>query len=818
MWDPDVLKKCGCSAEAWEKVFKRANAKAPYPAKIEKLVNLIRSRVQGGIDYNFTNHYLYHALDLAWDTPFQQLTPTLIQSFVDKPISSDDAEATLKSWGIDVADLWEEVRDPKTPDKTIRKLTAPSIVKVIPPLVKAYLTMRWAKIVNDMNLIPLDKFDPAISDELSMLKADALNHRVEVMNQQMGAFETRKSAIWRMLHYGECLAFPVEGWYTEEQIHGVDSKEEGKPFKNKAGEKVGKKVLVKEGIRHHLPHPTRTFYDRSHFPTGFNNGIGPKYAGYWRVVTYAEILDNKDLYNTENIAISTRDWNTTDANTYLTNVYKGCVMNFPACYVDPATGGVSKMDSEKHVGESFYQRDMRDKSILQTEYFDKLIPSEWGLGDYDCPVWARFVLASDNTVMYAEPVPFEAVIYYGYDNPGGRMLNASMTLEILPFQDQIGNILTQIYLSIRQNLTNLTMIDTDVLEPEMIQRLENNGEKWYRKLNFAFFSTMKARKGMQQPGQPIIAQRFPQLDVVSQYTALKVSLDMLERTLGMAPQELGQPASHEQTREEVKVIQGSSSTRLEFTKLGAEAAHQAHKKQNYEALMANGAESFYVVIPLNPKMDQSELEKLGFTVKSSDPTTGKALMKVDKTALMYESWIANRDGDDRVSDSQTAKDMLSVLQPVLESPAMQGPLAEAIGVDQTIKVLNYIGRKAGFPRDFKLTNIADQKAANAQVPPSTQQLVDGVAKHIEDDVKGALTHVGDQINGQAQQMATLSQQVQSIQGTLQNLLQTAQQAPPLPPPNALDTLQPRFSNPAGSGTQFDPMAASPGIPQPAQAI
>lgn len=816
MWDPEVLEKCGCSEEAWRKIFERKNPKTAYPDKVQALVERIRSRVRGGIDYNLTNHAHWYALDLAWDAPFQQITPTLLSSFVDKPIDGPNTDKILQSWGIDVTDLWEEVPDPKTPGKTIRKLNVPAIVKVVPPLCKAYETMRWAKLSNDAKLTPLDKYDPAISDEISMMKSDALNHRVEVMNQQMGAFETRKSAIWRMLHYGECLAFPIEEWYREEQIHGKDSEEEGDDFKV-GGKVVGKKVLVKEGIRHHLPHPSRTFFDRSHPAATFNSGTGCGYAGYWRIVTYGDIKDNKGLYNTEIISLGQMDWNTTNAYSYFVNLYKGCTINFPKA-TDPAAGGVSKLDTEKHVANGFYSTDMRDKSVLQTEYFELLKPSDWGLGDYDCPVWCRFVVASDNTVMYAAPVPYDAVIYYGYDNPGGRMLNASMTLEILPFQDQVGNILTQIYLSIRQNLTNLTMINTDFLDEDVIQTLKNGGQKWYQKINFAFFSNFKAQKGRHgDPGQTIISQRFPQLDVVSLHSAIRVTLEMLERILGMSSQELGQQASHEQTREEIRNISSNVSTRLQFTKLGVDAAQDAHKKQNYQALMALGSESFYALIPFNPKLDEKKLKELGITVKRHDEKSGKALVKVDKTAVMYELFSANRDGDDRVNDSETAKSMLAVLAPVIESPAMQQPLATAIGPDQALKALNLIGRMAGFPRDFKLTNVTDQQNQNPQVPVPVQQMIDGALKHVEDDVKGALTHVGDQINGQGQQVATLSQQVQSIQGTLQNLLQTAQQAPLLPQPHVLDSIQPQFSGPS-PGAQFDPMAGAPGIPQPAQAV
>lgn len=809
MIDLDILEKCGCSAEAWRKLFEDKGRSKDYkePEAISTLKNRFRARTQGGVDFNLTNHSFYHALDLAWDSTFQQITPTLLSSLQDKPVDGEGVQDTLKSWGIDLSDCVQEVPDPKTPGKTIRKINVPALTKIVPGIGKAYLTMRWAKIVNDRRLVPYFDYVPSISDAMSRMRSEALNHRVETMNHQINYFETERSAIWRALHYSECLAFPVESWYREEQILPADSAE-GEDFVVK-GKKIGKRVLVKEGIRHHLPHPSRTFYDRAHAPSTFNTSTGATYAGYWRIVTMGDIADNKTLYNTDTISIGTMDWTTGNAHAYLVNVSKGCVANFPV--PDPARDGTSKYDSEKHVGNQFYNRDLKDKSVLMTEYFEKLIPSENGLGSYDCPIWCRFVLASDNTVMFAEPFAYDPIIYYGYDNPGGRTLNASMTLEIMPFQDQLGNLLTQFLLGIRQNLTNLVLYDTDIIGVETQAKIENMGEKWYRKINFLGFSGKKMQKAMTNPTQPIYAQRFPQMDTVSLLTAIKTVLDLLERVLVMSSQELAQSASHEQTREEIKNISSNTSTRLQFTSTQMDIAHEAMKRQIYYGLMAHGAASFYAQLPLSPKLDEAELKKLGFTVESRDPENGRARVRVKKSALMYEVFVSNRDGSDRPSDVDTVKTMLSILQPVISNPAMAQSLAAAVGPDQMIKALNYMGRLAGFPRDFKLTNVLSDQGQQTQVPDQIKQYIDQVATHIETDVKGAMTNMAQGVTQQKQQSDSLAQQLQAIQGAIQTLMMSANHATALPPPNALDTLQPQFATP-GPGPQFDPMAQQAGVP------
>ena len=104
MIDLDVLKKRGCSPEQLATVFKKFDLDVPVVnpddtdrhTKLCNLRNRIRTRIQSGRDWNFANYKTYHALDLAWNTPFRQISPTLWTPASRRPLM---AESRVSSSG-----------------------------------------------------------------------------------------------------------------------------------------------------------------------------------------------------------------------------------------------------------------------------------------------------------------------------------------------------------------------------------------------------------------------------------------------------------------------------------------------------------------------------------------------------------------------------------------------------------------------------------------------------------------------------------------------------------------------------------------------
>lgn len=788
MVDIDILEKKGISAEKLASVFSLDNQNrfkfhdedATRNGKLARLRNRIRSRIVGGRDFNMENYYLYQALDAAWDTPLRQISPSLLMSMMDKHVSSEVMVDQLSSWGFDISEVMHEVPDPKSPGKTIKQVNIPAFFRTYVPLVRAYVTIRWAKMMNDRRQVPFYKYEPAISDDISMLRAETVTARIETMSRQYGYFDVVKQSVFRMLHYAEQFVFPVEAWHSEYQLHGKDSPFEGV---NAEGEKDYKKVCVKEGVRFHQPHPSRTFYDRSHFPSTFNSDTGCSFAGYWRVMRYAELRGQPNFFNIDKISIGNANWTTTGkARAYFDNVYK-CALDFPG--LQSAGDGVSKFDSQSHIASDVYASHMDDKSILVTEYFEKLVPSEFGIGDYDYPVWFRFVVASDDTIIYIEPLPYAPVVYYGYDAAEGRTLQSSMTLEVLPFQDHYGNLLSQYLLTVKQNLFNFAMVDTDLLEEKQIDAIEKSSWRFWTGFNLFRFSSTKRKKMKNENDKVIEPYKFPYADTQGVLSAMQVVLDTVERLLVMSSQELAQAASHEQTREEVRNTAQASSSRLDFSTIPVDIAADATKRILYQGLMAYGDDKFWVHVPMDRKMGKEELEKAGFTIRHYDERTRKAKLDVKKSAIAYETFVANREGNDRINEGQLAKAQVEFLNFCSSNPI----LVQSLGPEQTVKIANQIAKGFGFPRDFKLVNKGPDTTPQDQ-QAEVQQFIQQAMEALKGEVQQAMQVLADKNMEQDQGLQQQAQAMQAIEDAVKQLAEAMQAAPQLEPPTALDNVPP----------------------------
>lgn len=758
MVDLDILKEKGVSVEKLKEYFTLqkqkdaedvvkmlVNGTLSDKGKRGRLIRRIKNRIQGGRDYNISNFRIYHALDAAWDLPLKQITPTMLLSLIDKKQDPQAIFDTLTSWGLDPNDVLVEIPDPKDPTKTIKGVSFPYFCRVFVPLAKAYVTIRWAKLVNDRHQVPHFKYEPAISNQITRMRCEIVTAAVEEMSQQYGYFDVEKQAIQKMLHHGQQFIFPKEAWSSEEQLVGKDSgykgqfvKEDGTDTDNEADAKYIKAVQ-KEGINYHLPHAARTYRDMAHSAASFNTDSGATYAGYWKVMRYIELRGNKNFWNLDVIKIGSNDWYTPGKGIF-SNIYP-CSMKFPSA--SAASDGVGDNDAEKKVGDGFYTSDLEDDGILVNEYFEKLIPSENGLGAYDHPVWFRFVLAGDDTIIYCEPVAYCPVVYYGYDADESKAIQSSMTLEILPMQDQLSNLFSQYLLTVKQNLMTLVTVNRDILDENDIKKFEGASGLTISGVNVVRVSAKELQARQLTTNDVLTVHRLPQVDVSTVAVAMRMIIEMVERLLVMSPQEMGQAATHEQTREEVKVISSHSSARLEFTGAAADRAREAIKRQLYEGKMAYGEDEFYAQIPADPEITKEKLEQLGFTWEGEDPDSRRVTVKATKksilrTAIPYQKFVANRDGADRVSEAEQAVKMANLLAQLMGNQV----LAPAIGPDQAITIVNLILRHGGFaPRDFKLVNQLNNKTLlqqnNEEVLQQVQQMIEGLGN----DVKGALQQI-----------------------------------------------------------------------------
>lgn len=747
------------------------------------LWNRIRSRTSEGMQRNFTDYRTYYALDKAWAQPFQQITPTLVAGFIDTDPNSDAVQKQLNDWGL--AYLLVDEVDQKS-GKTVKKLNLPVFFNVFVPLVRAYVTIRWAKIMNDRDVSPFFKVEPFKLTTPLRVKCEALTDRMNVMSNQYGYYDVMKQSVLKMLHYSFCLQFVEKEWEHESQWRAATAEDvamgktkpdpnnpEGEPVPVAEGDKI--KVTTREGLTYHHPHPSRTFWDMAHGKYTFNYDYGCRFAGYWKIVRYGEILDG-NYWNKDKVTLGSADI-IANNSVFFNTVYSACTLRYPT-YCPPATPsgqvasaeigvGVSPLDRERQIANQYYGTELRDQGVLITEYFEKLIPKDNGLGDYDCPIWMRFMVAGDGqTIIYAAPVPYNPILYYGYDADESLSKNPSLSLEILPFQDHFSNTLTQILLTARQNLANMTFVDEAQLTDDGKRKVENLGNTMFTALNIFGFNSKNAFRAQNRVADAVQSFNLPKGNVAELTNVLKTILDVLERILVMSSQEIAQAASHEQTTVEVRHIAASTSTRQQFTAKPVNIATSAWKRQLYQGLMAYGDDDMWAQLPSDIPLSKVVLEKMGFTYVDKDTLVEKdrfrlVRFKKDSTALDMWQFAHTRDDTERTNDREIALAMSTLMKDLLSNPMT----AAAIGPDQAIDWANKIARFAGLPRDEKLRNInpnLTEEQRKQQAQEQLAQVVEIVQKQVEGTLQKAMTPLLEKVARHDQEMGLVMQSLNQI--------------------------------------------------------
>lgn len=771
----EILEKAGVTPEAWKKKleFTRTPQTSPDPLKpvdemdvddrLKRLHHRIRSRVQRGRDYNMANYRTIQALDLVWEAPFRQITPTLLSDLIrnHKMSDGDRAQEQLRSalnsigLGFDEIMYDTEERDPKT-QAYKKAFNVPAFFNVIVPLVRAYLEIRRAKIVNDRNLKPFHKFESPVSDELQRLKCEIITSRIEAMRQDYGYLDVLKQAVFQMLLYGTCIQFTLEAWHFEEQkkyaskedVEREANKEEDSKTISEGDELV---YTSKEGLRYYHPHPSRMFYDQAYPAWTFNTDTGCEYAGYWRIIRYKEVLDNPDFYNKDRLNYSATAWWTSNVN-FFNAVYNSCVLAWP----DPVKVPDGQ-DREKYLAtNSVYNETLSDKSICITEYRERIIPSEYGLGNYDYPIWARFVLAGDDsTIIYAEPLCYPAVVCYRYNGDDRKTEDASLGLQLLPSQDMLSNLLSQFIYAAKQNLTNITLVDENVVSPTIWKKITNLGERLIRGLNIFKFDSKVLQRMQASPQQAFYSHRFPQLDTNGILQSIKLILDLAERVLQFSNQEVAQAASHEQTRKEVEMIMGSTTNVLQFTGVPVDAAMAAQAKQLYEALMNYGDDDFYAMIPLDHNISQKELEDLGITyVWTPKPQSKRAMVRVRKSAVELRSFAVVPSYYERANNVDQAR----AISEMVRDWFINNPIGQsALGPDQLTELFNLVSQKLlVLPLDRPIKNVGMTTEQQNQV---AQQQLQSMGHDMMKQTKEGMIPILQEVQTLTQAVANLYQQL-----------------------------------------------------------
>lgn len=756
MIDLSLLNKLGVTQKTLRAAF---TAKKPAP-EIENITNRIRDRIKEAVESNMSDYRFWYAIDKAIDLPFHQKSYSLFQGMMENKWDSKKVLSTIQEWGGSSSWIKKQCGcdnrcvDLRHCSNPVTVLDLPTFFEVDFPIALAYLRIRVARMYNDRNLTPLFQYYPIVSTPEERLRCQLITQRIQVMTQQMNYKSVLKQLIHQSTAYGTCVLFPREAWYSDQQPEIVDKKI--------------KYRTIKEGIRFDHPHPARMYYDLAYPAYTLNSDTGCQYAGYWSLVRYGDVADNKDYWNRDQITFGSDSFRITDLNRLFFETVYPCAMRFP-----DIAGNSDSIDREERL--QFYTRHERDKALLLTNHFERLNPlNDLGLKNkdgegYDGNVWFRFTVAGDNTVIHCEPLAFRPTTWSGYDADANRAKNPSIVLEAIPAQDMIHNLFSQAILQAKNNLANVSFVNSDSIPKEYIDELENFGEKTYRRPIFIPFSRHESRstgEDKQDAIVPAVIQRMPINDLL---TLVKGILDMLDRQLVMSAQEIASSASHEQTAQEVLQTAQSTSTRLTYTGSYIDDAIYYLQVALYDGFMAHGDDEVFAQVALQEEADKEVLSELGFEIESMNDSERTAGVRGSKKSLDITQFTVRRDAADRIKNVQVAAQMVQLFSAFQANPMF----INSIGAGQLVKIFNDMADVLGFQRDWRLTAINDpiKEARDEHLEDRSMQKEDRKfamesAKKQQDaqQVSGELGKILPQLAQKIQQdtIAAVGQQLQPV--------------------------------------------------------
>jgi len=710
------LEKAGITEDSLKALF-TADEK-DQSDELKSLKRRIFGRGMQGRTFNFDNYKVYHAIDLLWETPLRSHDAALMRSLQGRDFTKEGNKKILTEWAM--SHLLIDRKDPKT-GKVEKVLNLPRFLNVVVPLAAATTKTRAAKLTNDRMQYPLFKYEPRKTTPQNIAKCELITDYVETVGVWFDYRNTLQQAILKCCQYPNQLQFVQESWFSQHQ--GDD--------------------LEKEGIRYRLPHPSRTYYDLSHPISTFNTDSGCVFAGYWRVMPYRQIVGNKSLWNVDRITIGS-DWRSTN-DVFFNTVYPCTLM--PAQFTPEFTS----LDREQ-ANLNTYNASFEDAGVVVTEHHEQIIPKDYGIGDYEYPVWFRFLVAADTTVIYCEPLVACGITYWGYDPDDSRLISPSLVQEVAPWEYLVSNLLTQMVVSVRQNFANLTFYDSDMVDEKIIESLKDINDTSFNALRMVPMSGRRNRAQQVRIDEALHTVQLPQRETTSVMQAITAAMNIMERCLVMSSQEAGGAASHEQSAEEVHLISTSTSTRLEYTGLAIDRAIEAWKRQIYNYSTEHGSEEVYGYVSADQNVTPEMLKKMGLLVEEGETSDRHIAVngKRSKITIPIEYFAASRDGANRANQQGIAQQMMTLLQP------LAGELSQAVGPDQVVALFNQWAEVSGLPRNYRLKSgtvalqseqqKAEQEAGKQQeLTALVQQIREFVEKNTEANNEGLMKTVSDKM-------------------------------------------------------------------------
>src|SRR4029453_14442941 len=152
-----LIQQHGLSPKSLKPLFTIEDGFGEKKPMVKKLCDQIRDAIRAGIDRNRRDYRLFRALDWARDTDFYQISFTQLRGLLSSKPDDKAVLETVNSWGLthmlpDRLDANGNVCCGAN-GKPEKLINLPVFTNIFVPLVIAYVTIRWAKLFNERDLV-----------------------------------------------------------------------------------------------------------------------------------------------------------------------------------------------------------------------------------------------------------------------------------------------------------------------------------------------------------------------------------------------------------------------------------------------------------------------------------------------------------------------------------------------------------------------------------------------------------------------------------------------------------------------------------------
>lgn len=421
---------------------------------------------------------------------------------------------------------------------------------------------------------------------------------------------------------------------------------------------------------------------------------------------------------------------------------------------------------------------MEDASIFYSEYFEKIIPKDLGIGEYPFPVWTRFTMVSDNTCIYAEFLPSSPAAYCGLNESDSRLINCSFAHDIMPFQDQLTNLATQMLLTVQSDLLKIIGVNTAMLSSDQVKyiRAMMQGKNYGTVPLVAEYDAEKLKELGINPGDVIKIYETRGSNILTEiFQAMAKLIELAERLLAMSPNEQGQPAPREISATEVTEIASTTQSVYSFISDAFDEFRAAKKRIVYESLMAMAQDR--VQVPIVNRYPAHVIKAAGFDIVPDEqegiPNSQQRHTVIGtKQALRHDYIFTSRDGAERAVNTQAANTLVQLLAQVVGLPNV----LQAMGKEKFYDIVNEIFRLSGAGVDLNLElKPGEDNSFGQDQMQQLQEIVQQLAEAVKQDT-AEMQMLKQQVPQLAEAVKQDAMSIQQIKAALQRILtpQTAQ--------------------------------------------